>query len=222
MIIFLTVISFPSAWSSELGIENIGDKAINAVALAYPVQMLIIAFGVGTGVGINALLSRTLGEGNKEKANIIAGNAIAISLIYFAVTALFGIFVAKAFILSQAREPVIVQIAGLPASSDFCKADCWCVFNCRCICAALHPVTAYYHLASPLSDNRAAACIHIFTAAIRKHICMGSSSDSRWNCMYCSSPSFKKSLQSAKYGAQCLTLRKFMPFCSNRQFYNHF
>jgi multidrug efflux pump len=72
--------------------------------------MLIIAFGVGTGVGINALLSRTLGEGNQEKASKIAGNAITISLIYFAVTALFGILGAKAFILSQTKDTVIVQM----------------------------------------------------------------------------------------------------------------
>ena len=101
---------FVSHMPDTAGIENIGDKAINALTLAYPVQMLIIAFGVGTGVGINALLSRTLGEGNKEKANKIAGNAIAISLIYFIVTALFGILGAKTFILSQTKDPVIVQM----------------------------------------------------------------------------------------------------------------
>jgi len=101
---------FVSHMPDTSGIENIGDKAINALTLAYPVQMLIIAFGVGTGVGINAQLSRTLGEGNKEKANKIAGNAIAISLIYFIITALFGIFGAKAFILSQTKDPVIVQM----------------------------------------------------------------------------------------------------------------
>lgn len=101
---------FVSHMPDTAGIEDIGDKAINALTLAYPVQMLIIAFGVGTGVGINALLSRTLGEGNKEKASKIAGNAITISLIYFAVTALFGILGAKAFILSQTRDTVIVQM----------------------------------------------------------------------------------------------------------------
>ena len=101
---------FVSHMPDTAGIENIGDKAINALTLAYPVQMLIIAFGVGTGVGINALLSRTLGEGNKEKADKIAGNAMAISLIYFAVTVLFGILCAKAFILSQTKDPVIVQM----------------------------------------------------------------------------------------------------------------
>jgi len=101
---------FVSHMADTAGIAHIGDKAINALTLAYPVQMLIIAFGVGIGVGINALLSRTLGEGNQEKADRIAGNAMAISLIYFAVTALFGLLGARAFILSQTKDPVIVQM----------------------------------------------------------------------------------------------------------------
>lgn len=101
---------FVSHIPSTAAIPDIGDKAINALTLAYPIQMLIIAFGVGTGVGINALLSRNLGTGNREQANKIAGNALIISLIYFAVTFLFGIFGAKAFILSQTKDPVIAQL----------------------------------------------------------------------------------------------------------------
>ena len=101
---------FVSHIPSTAEIPDIGDKAINALTLAYPVQMLIIAFGVGTGVGINALLSRNLGEGNHKRANKIAGNALAISFIYFAVTLIFGIFGAKAFILSQTKDAIIAQM----------------------------------------------------------------------------------------------------------------
>jgi multidrug efflux pump len=101
---------FVSHMSSTSSISNVGDKAINALTLAYPIQMLIIAFCVGTGVGINALLSRNLGEHNHEKANKIAGNTLTISFIYFIVTFIFGIFAAKAFILSQTNDPVIVQM----------------------------------------------------------------------------------------------------------------
>ena len=89
---------------------DIGDKAINAWTLAYPIQMLIIAFGVGTGVGINALLSRNLGNGDHEQANKIAGNAITICFFYFIITFLFGIFGAKTFILSQTNDPMIAQM----------------------------------------------------------------------------------------------------------------
>ena len=49
-------------------VEHMGEYAVNALTLAYPVQLLIIAVGVGTGVGINALLSRSLGEKNFERA----------------------------------------------------------------------------------------------------------------------------------------------------------
>lgn len=46
-----------------------GEASLTALTLAFPVQMLLVAFSVGTGVGANALLSRTLGEGNREKVN---------------------------------------------------------------------------------------------------------------------------------------------------------
>lgn len=56
------------------GIVHAGEYAVNALTLAFPVQMLIVAFGIGTGVGVNALLSKTLGEQNREKVAKIAGN----------------------------------------------------------------------------------------------------------------------------------------------------
>ena len=51
-----------------------GEAALNALTLAFPVQMLIIAVGIGTGVGVNALLAKSLGQGDREKASRIAGN----------------------------------------------------------------------------------------------------------------------------------------------------
>lgn len=47
--------------------ELIGNKALNAISLAYPIQMLMVAFSVGTGVGMNAYISRCLGMGDHEK-----------------------------------------------------------------------------------------------------------------------------------------------------------
>lgn len=101
---------FVSRIPSTGAVTNMGDKAINALTLAYPIQMLIIAIGVGTGVGINALLSRNLGAGNREQANKIAGNAICISICYFVVILIFGITGANAFISSQTQDPIIVQM----------------------------------------------------------------------------------------------------------------
>ena len=49
-------------------IPALGDYAVNALTLAFPVQMLMVAVGIGTGVGTNALLARTLGQGDSKKA----------------------------------------------------------------------------------------------------------------------------------------------------------
>lgn len=58
------------------GIEHAGSQAVNALTLAFPFQMLLVAFGIGTGVGVNALLSRCLGQNNKKRAAYAAGNII--------------------------------------------------------------------------------------------------------------------------------------------------
>lgn len=52
------------------------EAALNALTLVFPVQMLMVAIGIGTGVGTNALLARTLGQGNNEKAAKVAGNSL--------------------------------------------------------------------------------------------------------------------------------------------------
>lgn len=55
------------------------EAALNALTLVFPVQMLMVAVAIGTGVGTNALLARTLGQGNSEKAAKVAGKIITIS-----------------------------------------------------------------------------------------------------------------------------------------------
>ena len=62
-------------------VSHINEYALRAVSLAFPIQSLMIAVAVGTAVGINAFLSRTLGEKEFEKANAIAVNGIFIELI---------------------------------------------------------------------------------------------------------------------------------------------
>ena len=57
------------------------EAALNALTLVFPVQMLMVAIGIGTGVGTNALLARTLGQGNNKKAAKVTGNR-TFSLFY--------------------------------------------------------------------------------------------------------------------------------------------
>ncbi len=91
-------------------ITEYGDKAINALTLAFPIQMLIIALGVGTGVGINAMIAKNLGMNDKKQASRTAGNAIFVTLCYFAAICLFGLFGAEPFIRSQTTDSVIAQL----------------------------------------------------------------------------------------------------------------
>jgi putative MATE family efflux protein len=90
--------------------EN-GELALNALTLAFPVQVLMIAIGIGTGVGANALLSKTLGMGDKEKASRVCGNAIFLGFVIFAVFLLFGLFGTRLYISTQTSNPVIFDMA---------------------------------------------------------------------------------------------------------------
>ena len=92
------------------GIVNAGECAVNALTLAFPVQMLIVAFGIGTGVGVNALLAKSLGQRDEEKAAKTAGNGISLALIIYAVFLLFGLFGVKAYIGSQTKDKVILAM----------------------------------------------------------------------------------------------------------------
>lgn len=82
-------------------VSRINEYALRAVSLAFPVQNLMIAVAVGSAVGINAFLSRTLGEKDFEKANVIAVNGIFIELMSFVLFALVGILVSRPFFASQ-------------------------------------------------------------------------------------------------------------------------
>ena len=90
-------------------ILNAGDKAVNALTMAFPIQLLITALCVGTGVGVNAALSRSLGQGDRKQASRIAGNAIVLSVLYYGIVLLFGLFAAGAYIRTQTHDPVTVQ-----------------------------------------------------------------------------------------------------------------
>lgn len=90
--------------------EN-GEQALNALTLAFPVQMLMVAVAIGTGVGMNALMSRSLGQGNRELASKSAGNAMFLAGVIFVAFLLFGIFGTDAYVSSQSSNPEITQMA---------------------------------------------------------------------------------------------------------------
>lgn len=88
-----------------------GEAALNALTLVFPVQMLMVAIGIGTGVGTNAILAKNLGMGDKERVNKVAGNAIFLGAVIYIVFLLFGIFGVKAYIFSQTSNPLIRDMA---------------------------------------------------------------------------------------------------------------
>lgn len=90
-------------------VSHINENALTAVSLAFPVQNLMIAVATGTGVGINALLSRSLGEKNYKQANKAANNSILLAILGFSVFCLFGIFGAHAFFAAQTDDAQIIE-----------------------------------------------------------------------------------------------------------------
>ena len=76
-------------------VSKISENAFTAVSLAFPVQNLMIALGAGTGVGINALLSKSLGEKDFDRANRTARNGIFLTFINYFIFVLFGLFFKK-------------------------------------------------------------------------------------------------------------------------------
>ena len=97
--------------SAFVGNMKVGSEAaLNALTLVFPVQMLMVAVGIGTGVGTNALLARTLGQGNREKAAKVAGNSLFLGVIIYVVCLLFGIFGVRAYISSQTVDAEVLEM----------------------------------------------------------------------------------------------------------------
>lgn len=90
-------------------VGRLSESALTAVSMAFPIQSLMIAFGSGTAVGINAYLSRNLGEKNFEQADAAALNGIFLAFLTYIVFALFGLFGSRFFFAAQIDDPVIVR-----------------------------------------------------------------------------------------------------------------
>ena len=90
-------------------VAQISEDALTAVSLAFPVQNILIAFGVGIGVGSSALLSRFLGENNRERVGAVAIHGIVISGITYVIFALLGILFTEKYALNQGQNAVVTQ-----------------------------------------------------------------------------------------------------------------
>lgn len=90
-------------------VAQMGEEALTAVSLSFPIQNLMIAVGAGTGVGINALLSRSLGEKNYKKANRAAVNGIFVVAVSYILFAVFGVFFSRYYFESQTDNSLIVE-----------------------------------------------------------------------------------------------------------------
>lgn len=96
-----------------------GEYALNALTLAFPLQILMVAVGIGTGVGANVLVAKSLGMKDIERAGKAAGNAVFLALLIYAVFLIFGIFGAGAYIRSQTSNPEIAEMG-----TDYLKICC--------------------------------------------------------------------------------------------------
>lgn len=98
-----------SAFVSNMKVN--GEAALNALTLAFPVQMLMVAIAIGTGVGANVLIAKSLGAGDSEKAKKAAGNTVFLAAVIYVVFLLFGIFASKAYISTQSQNELISGMA---------------------------------------------------------------------------------------------------------------
>ena len=90
-------------------VSQISENALTSVSLAFPVQNFMIAFGVGTGVGINALLSRSLGEKKFEEANKAANNGVFLAVMSYLLFLVLGLLFSKSFFQWQTDIKEIVD-----------------------------------------------------------------------------------------------------------------
>ena len=90
-------------------VAQISETALTAVSLAFPIQNLIIAVAVGTGVGVNALLSRSLGEQNQKAADLAAVNGIFVFILSYFITAMLAIFFSRFYFTVQTDNVEIIS-----------------------------------------------------------------------------------------------------------------
>ena len=89
--------------------EAIKESAIAAMSLSFAIQNILIGFATGIGVGVNALLSKSLGEGNQDRANRTAGNGVVLMFICTVIFILFGILGGRSYFNLMSDTPLTVE-----------------------------------------------------------------------------------------------------------------
>ena len=103
-------------------VSRISESAVTALGLAFPIQNMQIGFATGIGVGMNALLSKSLGEGNQERVNRAAGNGIFLTAIAIVLFMVFGFFGSRPYYAMQ--SDVVETVEGGAAYTAIC-----CIFT---------------------------------------------------------------------------------------------
>lgn len=103
-------------------VSRINENALTAVSLAFPIQTLMIAVAGGTCVGINAVLSKALGEKDQERADNTAVSGIVLMAFSYVLFLLIGLFATRAFYLSQTDDPQILEF-GVQYLSIVCSCS---------------------------------------------------------------------------------------------------
>ena len=106
-------------------VSQVSESAVTALSLAFPVQNMQIGFGLGIAVGVNSLLSKSLGEKNQEAANYAAGNGIFLVSIAVALFMLFGVFGARPYFEMQSTVEETVE-GGIAYTSICCVLTLGC------------------------------------------------------------------------------------------------
>ena len=106
-------------------VAQISEDALTAVTLAFPLQNFMIAVGSGTGVGINALLSKSLGQKDQDKADRAANTGLFLQIFNYILFVIIGLFIVTPFVNSQTDVPVIASYA-----EEYLKYICFLSFGC--------------------------------------------------------------------------------------------
>lgn len=109
-------------------VAQIGEDALTAVTVGGPIQFFMVSMGVGTGVGINSLISRRLGAKKFEDANNAANSGLKLAMFNWLIFLVFGIFFAKPFIEIFSNDPSIVK-QGVSYLSIVTVISCFCMLE---------------------------------------------------------------------------------------------